>query len=260
MIETRRHTLDALRSGPALFADLPGDEVDLDRLAAHLARRRVDGGIYATDGSLEGLLWIRGGVPGEAWFFEAGEQEAVLPVTTSRDLLLEITSRGGLISVFIGTPPPAAAPVLEPLPQVDEGEGAEEAIAGAESPEAADISEAVRPDQEAMASWVPGEAEPSIHPWPEILAEVIVRVVRHRGPRLAAQFTDALARALEPYGGGVDGGRVVAPPLSDAAWRHIVEAGCVPVVAVAGRAFVERSLAAAERAVRDAGGQSGERP
>jgi len=63
MLETRRHTLNALRRGPALFAGLPGDEVDLDRLAAHLARRRIDGSIYATDGSLEGLLWIHQGAP-----------------------------------------------------------------------------------------------------------------------------------------------------------------------------------------------------
>jgi hypothetical protein len=289
MLETRRHTLDALRRGPALFAGLPGDEVDLDRLAAHLARRGIEGSIYATDGSLEGLLWIHQGAPGEAWFFEAGGQDAVLPVTTSRDLLLEIASRGGHISVFLGTPPAlapvhealpspiadevAAATIAEPepfpalfpeLPEVAAGaevaevaEGAADAgVAGvAEVAEGAAGAEGVL---EEIAPLAPAEVDPPAHPWPAILAEVMVRVVRHRGPRLAAQFTEALGRALEPYGGRVEGNRVVAPPLAASAWRGIVEAGCVPVVAVAGRAFVERTIAAAERAVRDAEGHAGE--
>lgn len=229
MIETRRHTLDALRRGPALFAGLPGDEVDLDRLAAHLTRRGIEGSIYASDGSLEGLLWISHGAPGEAWFFEAGGQDAVLPVTTSRDLLLEIASRGGRISVFVGTPPAVAPPVFEPPP--------------------AEVAEEI-------TSAAPAEVEPPAHPWPAILADVMARVARHRGPRLAAQFTGALDRALEPYGGRIEGGRVVAPSLPESAWRGIVEAGCVPVVAVAGRAFVERTIAAAERAVNEAGGET----
>jgi len=245
MLETRRHTLDALRRGPALFAGLPGDEVDLDRLAAHLARRRIDGSIYATDGSLEGLLWIHQGAPGEAWFFEAGGQDAVLPVTTSRDLLLEIASRGGRISVFVGTPPAAAPPVFESAPAVFVDEVPAATI---------DVAEV----SEELTTWAPAAVEPPAHPWPAILAEIMVRVVRHRGPRLGAQFTGALARALEPYGGRIEGDRVVAPPLAESAWRGIVEAGCLPVVAVAGRAFVDRTITAAERAVNDAGGHAGE--
>lgn len=245
MLETRRHTLDALRRGPALFAGLPGDEVDLDRLAGHLARRGIEGSIYAADGSLEGLLWISHGAPGEAWFFEAGGQDAVLPVTTSRDLLLEIASRGGHISVFVGTAPAVAPPVFESPAETF----ADEDVAAI----AVEIIESVEVPAEVTRA-APAEAEPAAHPWPAILADVMARVVRHRGPRLAEQFAAALDRALEPHGGRVEGDRVVAPPLPESAWRGVVEAGCVPVVAVAGRAFVERTIAAAERTVDDAAG------
>jgi hypothetical protein len=75
------------------------------------------------------------------------------------------------------------------------------------------------------------------------------RVVRHRGAKLAGQFAGALAHALGEHGGRLDGDRVVAPPLSETVWRTIVEAACVPIVSVAGRAFVDRTIAAAERAV-----------
>jgi hypothetical protein len=221
MLETRRHTLDALRRGPALFAGLPGDEVDLDRLAGHLARRGIEGSIYATDGSLEGLLWI--------------------------------ASRGGHISVFVGTPPAAAPPVFEPPPDVFPGEAFPDEVFPDED-QGATIESVEVPEE--ITSAAPAEVEPPAHPWPSILAEVMARVVRHRGPRLAEQFAAALDRALEPYGGRIEGGRVVAPPLPESAWRGIVEAGCVPVVAVAGRAFVERTIAAAERVVDDAAGET----
>lgn len=277
MLETRRHTLDALRAGPALFTGLPGDEVDLDRLAAHLAERRIDGGIYATDGSLEGLLWIQEGAPGEAWFFEAGGQEAVLPVTTSRDLLLEIASRDGRISVFVGAQPSAGPALLEPPPEptaeawrattagppVVESEVPERAgLAPVGDAAAEEVVHADAPREillaEPMMTKAPLEVEPPAHPWPAILTEVMVRVLRHRGPRLGAQFSSALARALEPYGGRMEGDRVVAPQLPESVWRTIVDAGCAPVVAVAGRAFIDRTIAAAERAVQDVERTAGE--
>jgi hypothetical protein len=96
--------------------------------------------------------------------------------------------------------------------------------------------------------------EPPARPWPAILSDVATRVVRHRGAKLAAQFTAALGRALEEHGGRIDGDRIVAPPLPESTWRGIVEAGCAPITAVAGRAFVDRTIAAAERAVLDADG------
>jgi hypothetical protein len=253
MLESRRHALDALRRGPALFAGLPGDEVDLDRLAAHLVRRRIQASIYVTDGSLEGLLWFHPGAPGEAWFFEAGGADAVLPVTSSRDLLWEIASRGGQVSVFLGAPPPIVLAEVDPSAPVVEG--------GA-PPDDLDEPPGSEPEVELEQPWeaepTAEPAEPSAQPWPAILAEVMARVIRQRGPRLGAHFADALARALAPYGGYVEDGRVVAPPLTEADWRGIVEAGCVPVVSVAGRAFVERTIASAERAVQEARGDAGE--
>jgi hypothetical protein len=300
MLDTRRHILDALREGPALFVGLPGDEVDLDRLAAHLAERGIDAGVYATDESLEGLLWIQQGAPGDTWFFEAGGQEAVLPVTTSRDLLLDIAARGGAISVYVATQPglqpsqfaaaqepppfmftdrptvpyeamtvhdvlpgqhemviPGEAALHEPRVDVTaasttgaEAEGAEVPQAGAEGsgrePVPADL---VPPMDETGAAAV--SMEPPPHPWPAILAEMAVRVVKHRGPKLAGQFTAALERALAEHGGRIDGDEIVAPALSETTWRAIVEAACAPIVAVAGRAFVDRTIAAVERAVTE---------
>jgi hypothetical protein len=346
MLESRRRVLDTLREGPALFTGLPGDEVDLDHLAAHMVDRGIDGGIYATDGSLEGLLWIQQGSPGETWFFEAGGQEAVLPVTTSRDLLLDIAARGGTISVFVGAqldllppfggppepllfssgpmtvhespgPPGAAAHAREaasffedllhtsdvderftvdaaPAPPAhDARETASHEARDAEAvgppfghglrlpepaalepkapaPEApAELDHFLAAGPAALLDAPPGAApasaeselsddagvahdvsmEPPARPWPAILSDFAARVVRHRGPKLAAKFTTALEHALEPHGGRIEGTRVVAPPLSESTWREVVEAGCAPVTAVAGRAFVDRTIAAAERAV-----------
>jgi len=42
----------------------------------------------------------------------------------------------------------------------------------------------------------------------------------------------------------------VAPELSESTWRIVVEAACAPITAVAGRAFVDRTIAAADRDVR----------
>ncbi|MDR7419660.1 MAG: hypothetical protein QN178_12205 [Armatimonadota bacterium] len=316
MLESRRHILDVLRAGPALFVGLPGDEVDMDRLAVHLAERGIDGGIYATDGSLEGLLWIQQGEPGDTWFFEAGGQEAVLPVATSRDLLLDIASRGGTISVFVGSPsggtssslttshalprfmftdgpqvaqeprgmvyetvgqfePVAAREVSEPAPDrmsdnlsraLETSGVVAPQVPNAESPtadpdDAAIGGEAViEPTPSATALDAAGptiEVEPPAHPWSEILAEMSTRIVRHRGPKLAAQFSAALQKALAEHGGRVQGDAVIAPPLPESTWRVVVEAACAPVVAVAGRAFVDRTIAAAERAVLEARGSQG---
>jgi hypothetical protein len=319
MLETRRQVLDALRDGPALFAGLPGDEVDLDRLAAHLAEFGIDGGIYATDGSLEGLLWIQEGAPGETWFFEAGGQEAVLPVTTSRDLLLDITARGGTISVYVAAqpggpplpfttadePPPfmfTAGPqgVREPPTVVYEPARASEPAAPEPPAPAAEqtaeqIAEALlrtlgtaavtAPALETEAQMPGGVAgepavlrgaaagadaphepsgaavgEPPAHRWPEILSEMMARVVRHRGPKLGAQFSAALEKALAEHGGRVEGDWVIAPPLPESVWRVVVDAGCAPIVAVAGRAFVDRTITSAERAVLETDRSSGANP
>jgi hypothetical protein len=276
--------------------------VDLDRLAAHLAERGIDAGVYATDGSLEGLLWIQQGMPGDTWFFEAGGQEAVLPVTTSRDLLLDIAARGGTISVHVGTQPglvsqlaaaqepspfmfstrppvtyetsvvvhDIAPAVREPvLSQDPAGYAARFDVTApahgipADMPvepgphtaeEAAPAGETVSPDLVPPAEEASDGAvsmEPPSHPWPAILAEMAARIVRHRGPKLAAQFAAALGKTLAEHGGRIDGDEIIAPALPESTWRAIVEAGCAPIVAVAGRAFVDRTIAAAERAVLD---------
>ena len=86
-------------------------------------------------------------------------------------------------------------------------------------------------------------------PWDAILIEVRARVAKQRGKRLAERFTEALGEALEAHGGRVDLDRVIAPPLSDEQWAAIIEAVCAPVVAVAGRAWTDRTLEAAERTV-----------
>jgi hypothetical protein len=311
MLETRRHILDALRDGPALFVGLPGDEVDLDRLAAHLTERGIDAGVYATDGSLEGLLWIQQGAVGDTWFFEAGGQEAVLPVTTSRDLLLDIAARGGAISVHVGTQPGLASqlaaaqepplfmfstrpsvtyetsvsvhdvapavrePVLSGDPAAHgtrfdgtvpaHGAPADVTVESGvpASVEPAPVDETTLPDVSLPADEAsPGAVsmEPPSHPWPAILAEMAARVVRHRGPKLAAQFAAALGKTLADHGGRIDGDEIFAPPLPESTWRAIVEAGCAPIVAVAGRAFVDRTIAAAERAVLDTETHLGELP
>ncbi len=96
----------------------------------------------------------------------------------------------------------------------------------------------------------PSIPEPPSHPWAAILEDVAERVERHRGPKLAARFAAALDAALAAHGGRLEGGRIVAPELSESTWRIVVEAACAPITAVAGRAFVDRTIAAADREVR----------
>lgn len=283
MIQSRRLVLDTLREGPTLFAGLPGEEVDLDALAAHLVARGIDGGIHVTDGSLEGLLWIQQGEPGETWFFEAAGQEAVLPMTSSRDLLLDIAARGGAISVFVGTQPDALTArfasatgepasslfVAGPMAAVDTTVSAISVeprmpVDGAGPPAVAmpapGMQAAVRPEVSGAAAGPQPGWMPPAQRWPAILAEVRARIARHRGPKLAAQFTAALTEALREHGGSADGGHIVAPPLSEAAWRDVAEAACAPVAAVAGRAFVDRTIAAAEHAAGDLSHRRGDHP
>lgn len=264
MLDARRQLLDQVRAGPALFAGLPGDEVDFDRLVAHLAGRRFPGGIYATDGALEGVLWVAEGGAGEAWFFEESGPEAILPAPSGRDLLAEIARRGGLVSVFLrppseliaaqepaveSAPPSRPAPAVEavPAPAAPPGVPVAEITDVPATPEALAAALA-----EAVAAVSDQEGEPSSRPWPAILLEVQRRLARQRGVKLSAMFAQALARALGARGGAADGERIAAPPLPEAAWRNVVEEAAAPVAAVAGRAFVDRLIAAAERAVEEA--------
>ncbi|MDQ7857204.1 MAG: hypothetical protein QN174_13865 [Armatimonadota bacterium] len=265
MLEARRALLDQIRAGPALFAGLPGDEVDFDRLIAHLAARRFQGGIYATDGALEGVLWVADGATGEAWFFEESGPEAILPATAGRDLLAEIARRGGLVSVFLRPPPEAGgAPesAAAPVPLVRAAPPAEvlpRPLSEAAAVPVAEITDVPTTPEalaaalaEAVAAVSQEQGEPSARPWPAILLEVERRLARQRGAKLSAMFAQALGRALAARGGAADGERIAAPALPEAAWRTIVEEASAPVVVVAGRAFVDRLIAAAERAVEDA--------
>lgn len=299
MIRTRRNTFETIREGPALFAGLPGDEVDVDRLVAHLAARRFDGGVCVSDRAGDGVLWIRDGEADEAWFFDASGHEAVLPGVYGHDLLRDIAARGGLIGVVVGAPefgPPAiTAPEPPEVSQVFDagpaavvppqwvGEPSKPAATPVPPPEPA-TGAPPRPAPAAAAPQIPPPAvhapvlqpepliptslpddempvipEPPSHPWAGVLQEVGTRVVRHRGPRLAALYTSALAKALAEHGGRMERDRIVAPPLSESTWRVIVEAACAPIVSIAGRAFTDRTIAAAERAVRDSHAGGGER-
>lgn len=208
---------EAIQAGAALFAGLRGDEVDIDLLVTYLAARGFDGGVIVGDQQADGVLWFQEGTPREVWVFEAGDIPEVLLNGPGRDRLSALAARGGEVSVVACEPP--GVPM--------------------EFPDSADAPE----PQPAVAT------EPPAHPWPAILEHVVVRVARSRGPRLAEQFTAALNRALERHGGGMDGERVHAPQLPESTWRVIVEGACAPVVAIAGRAFVDRTIAASERAI-----------
>ncbi len=324
MQQSRRETFETIRAGPALFAGLPGDEVDIDRLMAHLAARGFEGGVCVSDGAGDGVLWIHKGEVDEAWFFDASGHEAVLPGVYGHDLLRDIAARGGVVGVVAGAPdaappvtlpnaPPVAvapppAPVPEPPPappwvgvpppvpeRESSGEGTPEMFIEVGVPETVPAIElrvaetapvllVESPDAEVTAPVRDPESpphaqqpdiptvfelpaapahlpipDPPTHPWPVILQELAVRVARHRGPRLAALFTSALAKALAEYGGTVEGDRITAPPLPESTWRVIVETACAPIVSIAGRAFTDRTIAAAERAVQEgraAGGAS----
>jgi hypothetical protein len=291
--------LDALRAGPALFAGLPGDEVDLQRLAAHLATRRFDGGVYVTDSMREGVLWVRDGAADEAWLFEADGHEAILPPEDARELLQDIADHGA-VSVLAGIPllhetvalpaaegvapfvtpaPPLAQPPVGPpspwsaaVPVVHSAVAAAPATipverARPDAPVTPHAPPIPAPIPDAPAAAMPQVShvheapsvveEPSTHPWPLILQDVAARVAKHRGPRVAALFAHALGRALGSVGGRLHDGRVEAPPMSDSLWRSIVEEACEPVVAIAGRAFTDRTIAAAERAILNVEGGTG---
>jgi hypothetical protein len=307
MLSTRRQTIDACRAGPTLFAGLPGNEVDLDRLAGYLVTRGFDGGIHAADATLEGVLWIHDGAPGETWFLEAGGTETIFPIEPERELLRDIAASGA-VTVFIGRPPtgdvvgrkPSGAPGVAPddAAPIAAGAASEPPVRQAAGPIASapppplgpPAARAVEPPARPVAAVpdvaapapgehtaIPGEptavsgpmiapwevpsyghrthgdppthtVDAPTHPWPAILTEIASRVARHRGQRLAARFLDALAHTLAADGGEVHGERITAPPLPESTWRVIVEAACAPVIAVAGRAFIDRTITAAERA------------
>lgn len=144
---------------------------------------------------------------------------------------------------------PAAAPLfpVAPIPV---------AVTAAAPPTATEVSEAT-PQSGVVAEPAPDAqdavtAEPTQRPWPAILSDVMTRVVRHRGPRLAALFAAALSEALARHSGSIDGDRVSAPPLPESTWRAIIEEGCAPIVTIAGRAFTDRTIAAAERTALEA--------
>ncbi len=244
---TRRESVQVLRAGPALIVGLPGEAVDVDRLMAHLGARAVEGGVHVADHDAEGLLWIGPGAAGEAWFFEAGGTETVLSGEPGRELFRQMAARGGTVSVHPGAVPvaQARAPDVPATPVTPEPAGAEQRRPQSRRSEPARRPEPVR--REVPAPDVDAVDDPAPQPWPAILEVVADRVARHRGQRLAARFIAALEAALAPYGGRVDGGRIDVPPLPRSTWRVIVETACATVVAVAGRAFVDRTIAAAER-------------
>ncbi|HET8678652.1 MAG TPA: hypothetical protein VFM39_00925 [bacterium] len=266
---SRRATLEALRAGPALVSNLPVEVVDLDRLIAHLVARGFDGGVHIAGTDVEGLLWVYDGAPREVWIFEAGGIEAILQGEPGRDIVRQIATKGGAVSVHPGTAPPhvplpelvvpdveaphavaeprpeppyVPRPAPEPAPPARPEPAAPYAVVGSTG------SRTPTPPAEVVPQ-TPPEEDPSPLPWPEILEEVAERVARHRGPRLAARFMSAVASALAPYGGRVANGRIIAPTLARSTWRIVVETACGPVVAIAGRAFVDRTIAAAERHV-----------
>ncbi|MBI3998310.1 MAG: hypothetical protein HY355_04695 [Armatimonadetes bacterium] len=267
---TRRDSFERLKAGPALFSGLPGEEVRLEALTAHLTARGFEGGVYVATPDGEGVLWIRTGAPQDAWVFEADGAEALIGAN-GFERLRQMAARGA-ISVIAGAvpaPPMAAAAPVPPAaaPAPSAAAPAPPVAAFAAAPAAAGPGPPAEPHAAAASDVltlpVPGppasgagtsvQIEPPPHPWPAILEEVAERVARHRGPKLAGRFTSALQNALTPHGGHVEERRITVPPLPESTWRGIVEAACAPIVAIAGRAFVDRTIAAAERKVTGAG-------
>jgi hypothetical protein len=335
MTFTRRQTIDACREGPALFSGLPGNEIDLERLTEFAAGRGLDAAIHVIDGTLEGILWLKGGAPGEAWFLEADGGETIVPIEPEQELLRDIAA-SGTVSCYIASPeagagaaprpassasagarseprrrapteaaPAASAPEVAgvagiPLPNVlrdtpaviaddrppavdrrpaDGSSGGERSSRGASEttapppvreetdgrdgsaigsepaafvappaavpPAAPEVREPAEPAWRTAPQPVPAPSKP----WPAILIEVRARVAKQRGKRLAERFIGALGKALEAHGGRVDQDRVIAPPLSDEQWEGVIDAACGPVVAVAGRAWTNRTFHAAEQTV-----------
>ncbi len=255
----RRQALESLRAGPALVTGFPGDAVDISGLLAHLIARGFEGGVYLADLEMEGLLWVHDGTPQDAWFFDSGGGEAVLVGDSGHESFREIASHGAMLSVYVGGPPEAFGPSAGPpsaapatvfaVPTQNVAAVAAPAVSPVPEPQIATAAAVVAeppPEPAATLDRVPAP-EPASRPWPLILEGVAERVARHRGQRLAAQFTSTLASAIAPHGGRIDGSRIIARAITESTWRVIVEAACAPIVAVAGRAFVDRTIAAAER-------------
>jgi len=95
---TLRESLDALREGPALVADLPGDEVDVERLVTHFVAHGFSGGVHLADRDTESLLWVYDGAPRDVWFFELGGSEAALSGVLGHDLFHQMAARGGTVT------------------------------------------------------------------------------------------------------------------------------------------------------------------
>ncbi|MCL6552961.1 MAG: hypothetical protein K6W08_07555 [Firmicutes bacterium] len=248
----RRTALDTARTGPALIAGVPADAVDLDALVAHLVARGFEGGVSIADPETDAVLWIHDGAPQESWFLEATGTEAVLPAAAGRDLLRQVASRGGTLSVIVGLPPLPAGPAATGELAADGG--TTDTAHRVATPARAGTAPGGRHGGDRAASGgTTVTMEPPPHPWPEILSLFAERLARLRGRKLADRFLASLDRALAPHGGRVDGGRVVTPPLPEATWRRIVETACASIVAVVGRGFVDAQIAAAEQALRQAG-------
>jgi hypothetical protein len=112
MTLTRRQSVDVCRRGPALFVGLPGSEIDIERLSEFVIGRGLDAAIHVIDGTLEGILWIKRGAPGEAWFLEADGGETIVPIEPERELLRDIAA-SGTVSCYVCAPDGARAG-LEP--------------------------------------------------------------------------------------------------------------------------------------------------
>jgi hypothetical protein len=231
---------------------VPAEAVDLAALVGHLVARGFEGGILVSDTETDGVLWIARGAPQEVWFFTADGTEAVLGGGAGRELLQQIAARGGTLSVLA---------TLPDLPWTEVAEGSPAAAPSAAVPVAGTPAARWQAAAAGAAAGAPATSvvtvEPPGHPWPEILEGFARRLARHRGEKLASRFLGSLHRQLAPHGGRVEGGRIVAPVLPEATWRQIVETACSAVVAVAGRAFVDLTIAAAERELRQGDGAGG---
>ncbi|MDR7556494.1 MAG: hypothetical protein QN157_12920 [Armatimonadota bacterium] len=250
----RRTALETARTGPALIAGVPADAVDLDALIAHLVARGFEGGVSIADPETDAVLWIHDGAPQESWFFEATGTEAVLPAAAGRDLLRQVASRGGTLSVVVGLPPLPAGPAATGDRAAEETPDAAQRVAAAARTGTAPGGMPPQGGNRAVPAGTTVTMEPPPHPWPEILSLFVERLARLRGRKLASRFLASLERALAPHGGRVEDGRVVAPPLPEATWRRIVETACASIVAVVGRGFVDAQIAAAEHALRQTSG------
>lgn len=245
MAQVRQMLEQAAQAGPVLFEGLPGDEVDLDRLVAHLAARGLQAGVRVRDQETDAVLWIRSAGVGEVWVAEAWGGETILPEAAGRDRLRAVIARGGVVSVIVGPPPLDSQPQAPEATVVPQAPVASQAPLTPHTPEAREPPAADPPRRRSTVS-----LEPPPRPWPAILRGVAIRVERQRGSRLADRFVSALAKALAAHGGRLDGDRIVAPDLPESTWRVIVEAACAPVVGVAGRAFTDRAIAEAENEAR----------